>query len=117
MSRRSRLLRLALAFFAFVVLGVMVMPGRLWFGQRDAIAQAEAQLTELKADNGELARRVKLLGSDELIEREAHDGFGWVYPGDELYTITPPPPLSVELPDVWPFDLVEQSLVDAAADT
>jgi len=116
-TRRARLLRIALVFAVFVVLGVLVMPGRLWFGQRNDIAQAQDQLAELKREHRQLAAHVDQLGSKSLIEREARAGFGWVHVRDELYTVTPAPPLSVQLPDVWPFTELQKPLADAAADS
>ncbi|MFN8051068.1 MAG: hypothetical protein U0Q22_06510 [Acidimicrobiales bacterium] len=115
MTRRRRALRLGLMVGLFAVLAVLVMPGRLWFGQRDAIAQAEAQLTELRSEHRQLEERVTKLGSNALIEHEAREGFGWVHVRDELYTVTPAPPLQVKLPAVWPFDRLQEPLADAAA--
>ena len=63
-----------------------------------------------------MQERVDRLGSSPLIEREARAGFGWVHVGDELYTLTPAPPLEVDLPDVWPFDRLQRSLAAAAKD-
>jgi hypothetical protein len=116
-SRRGRLLRLGLAVGVCAVLGVLVMPTRLWFGQRTDIAQASAQLKGLKQENKDLRSRVRRLGSSTLIEHEAREGFGWVHVRDEAYTVTPAPPLSVSLPEVWPFDRLQKPLEDAAADS
>jgi hypothetical protein len=99
----------------FLVLGVLVMPGRLWFGQRNDIAQAQAQLTELKAENKKLTANVDRLGSKSLIEREAREGFGWVHIRDELYTVPPAPPMVVNLPDIWPFNELQAPLAESAA--
>lgn len=115
MTRRGRFLRLGLAVAVIAVLGVLVMPGRLWFGQRTDIADASAQLRELKAENKELDQRVERLESPDIIEHEAREGFGYVHVGDEAYTVPPAPPMEVELPDVWPFDLLQEPLADAAA--
>ena len=117
MTRRARLLRIALVFALFVVVGVLVMPGRLWFGQRNDIAQAQDQLSELQRENRQLEARVDTLSSKSLIEHEARESFGWVYPRDEVYNVTPAPPLVVNLPAVWPFTELQQPLADAAADS
>jgi len=116
-TRRARVLRIALVFAIFVVLGVLVMPGRLWVGQRNDIAQAQEQLDELKAENRRLTVKVDRLGSAALIEHAARENFGWVHPRDEVYTIPPAPPLRVELPEVWPFGLLQEPLAEAAADS
>lgn len=117
MTRRARLLRIALVFALFVVLGVLVMPGRLWFGQRNDIAQAQDQLSELQRENRQLEARVDKLSSKSLIEHEARESFGWVYPRDEVYNVTPAPPLVVNLPQVWPFTELQEPLAAAAADS
>ena len=116
MTRRARLLRIALVIAVFVVLGVLVMPGRLWFGQRNDMAQAQEQLTALQREHRTLEAHVDQLSSKTLIEQEAREGFGWVYPRDEVYTVTPAPPLVVSLPDIWPFTELQKPLADAAAD-
>ena len=115
MTRRSRLLRVALVVAVFLVLGVLVMPGRLWFGQRNDIAQAQEQLKELRSEHRQLSAHVDQLSSKSLIEHEAREGFGWVHVHDELYTVPPQPPMVVDLPDVWPFTALQKPLADAAA--
>ena len=101
MRSRRRFLRTALAVAVVAVLGVLVMPGRLWFGQREDIASAKAQLTELRADHAKLVSRVHTLSSPDRIEREARASFGWVHVGDEIYTVTPEPPSPVPTPLIW----------------
>ena len=115
MTRRAWFLRIVLVFAVFMVLGVLIMPGRLWFGQRKDFAQAQDQLTDLQREHRKLEAHVDKLSSKSLIEHEAREGFGWVYPRDEVYTVTPAPPLAVALPDIWPFDELQKPLADAAA--
>lgn len=117
MIRRARLFRLAFVFAVFVVVGVLAMPGRLWFGQRNDIAQAQVQLAELKREHHKLSARVTTLSSDTIIEHEARENLGLVFPRDEVYSIpAAPPPLLVALPPVWPFTELQEPLTDAAAD-
>ena len=116
MSRFARTLRVGLVVATLGVLGVLVMPGRLWFGQRHDIAEAQEQLATLREEQTDLRKRVNALKAPELIERQAKVGFGMVFPGDEMYTVTPAPPLEVDLPDVWPFNRVQDALADVAAD-
>ena len=116
MTRRARLLRVAFVIAVFMVLGVMVLPGRLWFGQRNDIAQAQEQLTALRREHRTLETQVATLSSKTLIEQEARASFGWVYPRDEVYNVPAAPPMVVNLPDVWPFRDLQQPLADAAAD-
>ena len=55
-------------------------------GSATTSPQAEAQLTELRAEHKALSARVTTLSSKSLIEHEARESFGWVHVGDELYT-------------------------------
>jgi cell division protein FtsB len=114
-NRRARLIRVALV--ATVVLGaaVLAMPVRLWMGQQRDINQASAQLAELEASNQRLEKRVEELSSPRAVERQARDDFGWAFEGEETYTVPPAPAPYVDLPDVWPFDQLSDSLASAAA--
>ncbi|MBP6728553.1 MAG: septum formation initiator family protein [Microthrixaceae bacterium] len=117
MSRRARLLRVGLVAAVALVVGVLVLPGRLWFGQRAELSRAEAQLSALDRSNDALDKRVDQLNSNAAIEREAREELGLVYPRDELYTLTTPPAPVVNLPKVWPFNRVQDALAKAAAPT
>jgi cell division protein FtsB len=87
-----------------VVLVVAVFPTRTYLAQRASTAEAEARLAELEEQNHALERRIESLGEPEEIERLAREEFGLVMPGEEAYHILPLPADDVELPDVWPFE-------------
>jgi len=60
----------------------------------------------------ELRERIRLLNTDEEIERLARRDFNLVFPGEEAYAVLPPPPKAVSLPDAWPFNVIRDGLVD-----
>lgn len=87
-----------------------VFPTRTYLDQRQSIASAEQQLDELTRENDELQRQVDVLESDEEIERIAREEYGLARPGEELYQILPPPQDPVDVPEVWPFNRLDQQL-------
>jgi cell division protein FtsB len=98
---------------AIVVCGVLfigVFPTRTYLNQRKAIAAAEVRLDELSAGNEQLQHEVDTLAGDDEIERLAREQFGWAKPGEEVYQVLPPPQDPVAVPDVWPFNRLEQRI-------
>ena len=100
-------------------LGAGVFPTRTYLHQRDAIANEEAKLAVLTAENQKLAAKVERLATDAEIERIAREQYNLVRPGEEAYAILPgpadpetmtsesgaaaePPPAPVELADPPP---------------
>lgn len=110
MKRGSFWLRAALFVIVLLVGAGMFLPTRTWVNQKQSISAAETQLENLTEQNAQLASRVERLRTSEQVEFRARSDFGWVRPGDELYTITPPAPPTIHLPDEWPFNLVEDAL-------
>jgi cell division protein FtsB len=111
----KRLLRPRLAMFAGIgALGVVVaigaavfiLPVGTWFDQDDDLAQRQAELDELQRVNGQLAGEVERLQTDDGIREAAREEIGFVEEGDQRMTILPLPPLSSDLPDGWPYNIV-----------
>lgn len=116
-NRRRRLLLGAVVSFAIMFVGVVVLPTRAWFGQQRDIAAAQAELRQVRRDNDKLERQVASLSDDSAIERQARRDLGLVRPGEESYTVTALPTPVVNLPDVWPFNLLQEPLAEAAQRT
>jgi len=114
MIKRARLLRGGIALVAALAVGVLVIPAGAWFETQDNVARTKAQLTELRRENTVIQARVDELSDRGNIERQASEDFGMAYPGDETYAIIPGGPIEVDLPDVWPFNRLEDALVTAA---
>ena len=115
MKRRARIIRTALFVAVLLVIGALMVPTRLWFDPRRDIDQANAQLRDLQTSNAELDQKVARLGSNSSIEQQARIDFGYVKPGEESYNLTAPPPPVVQLPDVWPFNRLQEPLSKVAA--
>lgn len=112
--RRRRLVVGVAASFAVMFVGVVVLPTREWFAQQRSLADARTELRNLTRANDELVGRVGELGDDAAVERRARTELGLVKPGEESYVVTEPRPLVVNLPPVWPFGLLQDSLTQAA---
>jgi cell division protein FtsB len=94
------------------VLFLGVFPTRTYLNQRRSIAEAEARLAELGSTNAELEARRDTLQSDEEIERIAREQYGLAKPGEEVYHLLPQPEDPVKIPDVWPFNRLDQQLAN-----
>jgi cell division protein FtsB len=88
-----------------VVVGLLfvgVFPTRAWLSQRDAIGDASERLTVLREQNEALEGRVRVLGTDEEIERLAREQYNLVRPGEEAYALLPPAAPTTAAPgDDW----------------
>jgi hypothetical protein len=72
-------------------LGLAVFPTRTYMQQRDQMANEEARVRVLGAENRKLAARVTELHTDPEIERLAREQYNLVKPGEEAYAILPGP--------------------------
>ncbi|MEM9655554.1 MAG: septum formation initiator family protein [Actinomycetota bacterium] len=75
-----------------VFAGLAVLPAKTWFSQREKTAEAEAEIARLEAETVLLEQELRLLATDEEIERRARKDFDLVYPGEESYRIQQPSP-------------------------
>ena len=73
------------------LLFVAVFPTRTYFAQRHSLAATDRRLEVLSAQNRELAERVRLLNTDDEIERLAREQYSLVRPGEEAFAILPAP--------------------------
>ncbi len=78
-------------------------PARTWMGQKDEIANRQAELSELDAQVEALDARVDALDDPAEIEHMAREKYNMVRPGEEAYRILPPPAQPLEIPPGWPF--------------
>ncbi len=107
----GRVLRpLLLLAAALAVLAYFVFPTRTYQDQRVALAEIEANVEAIRAENDRLAERVNRLQTPEEIERIARQDFGLIYPGEEVYAILPLPAESLALPPSWPFTVLADNL-------
>lgn len=114
---RSRLLgALWLLVVGLVVVGLialLVFPTRAWIRQqRDVDAEAR-RLEAIERRNDELQARIDALQTPEEVERQAREQSRLIRPGEQVFTVSPAPPLT-ELPPGWPF-LVVQRIMEVRA--
>ena len=111
-GRGARRMAWPLVFTAALVLVVAlgVYPTRTYFEKKQQVAAAETRLADLTADNDKAQAHVDALKTPEEIERIARKEYGLVRPGEEAYAILPAPPPPVDLPEVWPFVGVADTL-------
>ena len=91
------------------VIVVGVFPTRSYLSQRAAIASASRQVDDLRATNDTMQAEADRLQSDAEIEAEARK-YGLVKPGEEAYHVLPAPEDAPKVPDVWPFNQLQQRL-------
>jgi hypothetical protein len=90
-----------------IVLGVVVLPVRDWFVQNSAIAQRSAELEALADANEQLQNHINELKTPDGTRNAARRQLGYVMPGEQRVALLPMPPLPTDLPDTWPYTLVE----------
>jgi len=111
---RGRALWAIVAIAGVLFVGVVVLPTRTWISQRSDLSSAEAERDELVAANEQLAEKIEELSDPETIEQQARELYGYVYPGQESYTVPPEGAPDIQLPDEWPFDRLQDPLQRAA---
>ena len=108
-NRRSNVL---LALVALTIAGalaaaIFVLPVKTMFDQDDQIAERTKQLSELQTVNHDLASEVARLRTDDGVKEAAREQLGFVEPGEIRQSILALPPVPTDLPDGWPYSLVE----------
>ena len=89
------------------ITSVIVLPLQSYLGQGDEIARLETELERMTAINDDLQAEVSRLRTDAGIEEAARDQLGYVSNGDERETILPFPNLPSDLPNGWPYGLID----------
>jgi cell division protein FtsB len=108
-NRRSNVL---LALVALTIAGALaaalfVLPVKTLFNQDEQIAQRTDQLKQLQAVNDDLRSEVARLETDDGVREAAREQLGFVEPGETRQSILAFPPVPTDLPDGWPYSLVE----------
>ena len=108
---RRRRSSLALAAVAVAIAGALALalfglPIQTYFGQSDRIDQRRDQLAQLESVNDDLRREVERLGTETGIGEAAREELGFVQSGEQRQTIMDLPPVPTDLPNGWPYSLV-----------
>jgi cell division protein FtsB len=114
-TRRTRLVLTTLVAVALVVVGVVYLPTRTWFGQQEELDRSQAELRKLERGNAALGRKIDRLSDASSIEEQARQQYGFRLPGEESYAVPPGKPYEVNLPPVWPFEQLQDPVARAAA--
>ena len=89
------------------ITSVIVLPLQSYLGQGDEVARLETELERMTAINDDLQAEVNRLRTDAGIEEAARDQLGYVSDGDERETISPFPDLPSDLPNGWPYGVID----------
>lgn len=95
-----------------IVAGIGLLPARTWLNQRDTTVETQENLDRVNARVAELENQMRLLETDDEIERTARENFDLVYPGEESYRILPAP----ETTDVNPASQTPVAAEDSVAE-
>jgi cell division protein FtsB len=100
------------AIFAVAIAGALaaalfLLPIQTYFGQDDRLAQRSDQLRQLESVNEDLRTEVARLRTDDGIREAAREELGYVEAGERRESILDLPPVPTDLPDGWPYSLVE----------
>jgi cell division protein FtsB len=107
--RRSNVLLalVALGIAGALAAALFVLPVQTLFDQDDRILEREDQLTQLRTVNDDLRSEVTRLRTDDGVREAAREQLGYVEQGEVRKTIRALPPVPTDLPDGWPYSLVE----------
>jgi cell division protein FtsB len=70
---------------------VFVFPARTYLAQQRSIASEQHEVAVLQAEDAKLAAESASLSNDATIERIAREEYGLVKPGQQAFTVLPPP--------------------------
>lgn len=107
--RRSNVLLalVALGIAGALAAALFVLPVQTLFDQDDQILERTDQLTQLRTVNDDLRSEVNRLRTDDGVREAAREQLGYVEQGEVRKTIRDLPPVPTDLPDGWPYSLVE----------
>jgi cell division protein FtsB len=107
--RRSNaaLLLVAVGVAGALAAALFVLPIQTLFAQDEQIAERTDQLSKLQAVNDDLRTEVARLRTDDGIREAAREQLGYVEEGEIRTSILDLPPVPTDLPDGWPYDVIE----------
>lgn len=107
--RRSNVLLTLVALGIAGALGaaLFVLPVQTLFDQDEQIAQRTDQLTKLQTVNHDLRSEVSRLRTDAGVREAARQQLGFVDEGEVRQSILELPPVPTDLPDGWPYSVIE----------
>jgi cell division protein FtsB len=97
----------ALVIAGSLATALFVLPVKTLFGQEQTIEQRRDQLAQLQAVNDDLQREVDRLRTEDGVREAAREQLGFIEQGEQVDTIVAFPPVPTDLPNGWPYSLVE----------
>jgi hypothetical protein len=118
---RNRRPALLLGLLALIIVGAIAtalfgLPVRTWFEQEDALRMLDAELSELQSVNADLQREVDRAQTDAGLVEAAREELGYTEIGERRETMSALPDLPTNLPNGWPYRIVEQIIAVRRAD-
>jgi len=97
----------ALAIAGALGAALFVLPVKTLFAQDSEIERTRDELAQLQAVNDDLRDEVERLRTDDGIREAAREQLGFIEEGELRQSIKDLPPVPTDLPDGWPYSLVE----------
>lgn len=113
-TRRRTTVLLAIAAIGIagaLAAALFVLPVRTYFDQDTQIQQRDDQLAEITAVVDDLRSEVERLQTADGVREAARAELGYVEAGERRETVLDPTGVPTDLPEGWPYDLVE-NIVD-----
>ena len=101
----------ALAISGALAAALFGLPVRTYFDQDTQLAQRDDQLAAITAVVTDLRSEVDRLRTDDGVREAARAELGFVEAGEQRDTVLEPTGVPTDLPEGWPYDLVE-NIVD-----
>jgi cell division protein FtsB len=96
----------ALAIAGALAAALFLIPIRTLFDQEARIEQRSEQVVELETVVADLQREVDRLATPEGVREAAREELGYIQAGEIRETVLELPDLPLDLPDGWPYSLV-----------
>ena len=101
----------ALAISGALAAALFGLPVRTYFDQDTQLVQRDDQLAAITAVVADLRSEVARLQTDDGVREAARAELGFVEAGERRDTVLEPTGVPTDLPEGWPYDLVE-NIVD-----
>ena len=97
----------ALAIAGALAAALFVLPVQTWFNQDAKIERNRERADPAETVNADLRSEVERLHTDDGIREAARDQLGFIEQGETRQSILDLPAVPTDLPDGWPYNLVE----------